>query len=338
MWKKTEMVGEDVGVGLSGERAVGYGVGMAPLGQARGAPTRAFLNYDGCWFVDVIDAQGIEMAMQTTKIRSWTKEDIRALKTLAREKTKTTVIARKLKRSVPATYQQASKLGVALGGPRKKRGAWTWSDGWSSTIPEIRCEGRMSQKDIDACFEIKVDGKARSYRDQKETAIEAGKYLKQMQPKVEVSIRDLRDNSVTMIDGEKIIALNLGAGGKSWNAAAAMAHRFDKIDLTERILGNALLRSQSIYYLAWLPRGRSRRGPLHALGIELLQELLEAFLSSPAGHRHGLKIDRRVRYRAWSSGAINLPPPWFRRRCPVLHDDWVIRWHTSQISVAARNR
>jgi hypothetical protein len=62
----------------------------------------------------------------------------------------------------------------------------------------------MSQKDIDACFEIKVDGKARSYRDQKETAIEAGKYL-----------RDLRDNSVTMIDGEKIIALNLGAGGKS---------------------------------------------------------------------------------------------------------------------------
>jgi hypothetical protein len=72
----------------------------------------------------------------------------------------------------------------------------------------------MSQKDIGAYFEIKVDGKTRSYRDQKETAIEAGKYLKQMQPKSEVTIRDLRDNSVTVIDGEKIIALDVGAGGK----------------------------------------------------------------------------------------------------------------------------
>jgi hypothetical protein len=71
----------------------------------------------------------------------------------------------------------------------------------------------MSQKDIGACFEIKVDGKTRSYRDQKETAIEAGKYLKQMQPKGEVSVHDLRDNSVTVI-GEKIIALDSGAGGK----------------------------------------------------------------------------------------------------------------------------
>jgi hypothetical protein len=47
--------------------------------------------------------------------REWTKEDVRTLKTLAREKTKTTVIARKLKRTLGATYQQASKLGVALG-------------------------------------------------------------------------------------------------------------------------------------------------------------------------------------------------------------------------------
>jgi hypothetical protein len=72
----------------------------------------------------------------------------------------------------------------------------------------------MSQKDIGACFEIKVDGKTRSYRDQKETAMEAGKYLKEMQPKVEVSVHDLRDNSVTVIHGEKIIALDVGAGGK----------------------------------------------------------------------------------------------------------------------------
>jgi hypothetical protein len=63
------------------------------------------------------------MAKKTTKLRPWTKEDIRALKTLAREKAKTTVIARKLKRSVGATYQQASKLGVTLGGGRKRRRA-----------------------------------------------------------------------------------------------------------------------------------------------------------------------------------------------------------------------
>ena len=61
------------------------------------------------------------MAKKATKLRPWTKEDVRILKTLAREKTKTTVIARKLKRSVGATYQQARKHGVALGGGRRKR-------------------------------------------------------------------------------------------------------------------------------------------------------------------------------------------------------------------------
>jgi hypothetical protein len=60
------------------------------------------------------------MAKQTTRSRPWTKEDIRALKMLAREKTKTTVIARKLKRSYPATRQKASTLGVTLAGVRKK--------------------------------------------------------------------------------------------------------------------------------------------------------------------------------------------------------------------------
>ncbi len=61
------------------------------------------------------------MAKKATKLRPWTKEDMRTLKTLAREKTKTTVIARKLKRSVGATYQQAAKQGVRLGGGRKKK-------------------------------------------------------------------------------------------------------------------------------------------------------------------------------------------------------------------------
>jgi hypothetical protein len=47
------------------------------------------------------------MAKKTVKRQDWTKEDIRTLKTLAREKTKTTVIARRLERSVGALYTQA---------------------------------------------------------------------------------------------------------------------------------------------------------------------------------------------------------------------------------------
>jgi hypothetical protein len=58
---------------------------------------------------------------KTTKRREWTKDDVRTLKTLARDSVKTTVIARKLKRSVGATYQQASKLGVSFGGGRGKK-------------------------------------------------------------------------------------------------------------------------------------------------------------------------------------------------------------------------
>jgi hypothetical protein len=62
------------------------------------------------------------MAKKTTKLRPWTKDDVRMLKTLAREKTKTTVIARKLKRTEGATRQKAKGLGVALGGGRKRTG------------------------------------------------------------------------------------------------------------------------------------------------------------------------------------------------------------------------
>jgi hypothetical protein len=51
-------------------------------------------------------------------LRAWTKEDVQTLKALAREKTKTSVIARKLKRSVYATRHKASALGVSVGGGR----------------------------------------------------------------------------------------------------------------------------------------------------------------------------------------------------------------------------
>jgi hypothetical protein len=57
------------------------------------------------------------------KLRPWTKEDVRSLKTLAREKTKTTVIARKLKRTVAAIYQKAGTLGVTMGRGRGKKRA-----------------------------------------------------------------------------------------------------------------------------------------------------------------------------------------------------------------------
>jgi hypothetical protein len=55
------------------------------------------------------------MAKKTAKLRPWTMEDIRTLTTLAREKVKTTFIARKLRRSVGATRQKAMILGVTLG-------------------------------------------------------------------------------------------------------------------------------------------------------------------------------------------------------------------------------
>jgi len=56
------------------------------------------------------------------KRREWTKEDVRTLKTLAGERVKSSVIARKLKRTEGATRQQAFKLGVSFkAGPGKER-------------------------------------------------------------------------------------------------------------------------------------------------------------------------------------------------------------------------
>jgi hypothetical protein len=60
------------------------------------------------------------MAKKTVKPRPWTKEDVRMLKTLVREKTKTGVVARKLKRTESATRQKATALGVRLAGSRRK--------------------------------------------------------------------------------------------------------------------------------------------------------------------------------------------------------------------------
>jgi hypothetical protein len=46
--------------------------------------------------------------------RGWTEADDRALKLLVQNGTKTRAIARKLKQTLGATYQHASRLGVSL--------------------------------------------------------------------------------------------------------------------------------------------------------------------------------------------------------------------------------
>jgi hypothetical protein len=62
------------------------------------------------------------MATKSATWRSWTQEDVRTLKALARQNTKTMVIARKLKRSYLATRKKASTLGVTLGGGPGRKG------------------------------------------------------------------------------------------------------------------------------------------------------------------------------------------------------------------------
>jgi hypothetical protein len=63
------------------------------------------------------------IAKKTKKPRPWTKEDVRMLKTMLREKTKTSVIARQLKRTAGATRQKASALGVKLSGASQRKKA-----------------------------------------------------------------------------------------------------------------------------------------------------------------------------------------------------------------------
>jgi hypothetical protein len=61
------------------------------------------------------------MAKAPKKPQPWTKEDVRLLKTLVREKTKTSAVARKLKRTEGATRQKARVLGVKLVVQRKRK-------------------------------------------------------------------------------------------------------------------------------------------------------------------------------------------------------------------------
>jgi hypothetical protein len=49
-----------------------------------------------------------------SKRREWTRDDVRELKTLTRQKTPAAKIAKSLKRTVGATRQKASSLGMSL--------------------------------------------------------------------------------------------------------------------------------------------------------------------------------------------------------------------------------
>jgi hypothetical protein len=62
------------------------------------------------------------------------------MKALAREKVETSVIARKLKRSVGTTYQQASKYGVTLGtSQRNRKGKQTGRKEGGGAAPSSHC-------------------------------------------------------------------------------------------------------------------------------------------------------------------------------------------------------
>ena len=52
--------------------------------------------------------------VKKAKLRAWSKDNIRELKTLARQKTPVTKIAKSLKRTPGATQQKAFSLGVSL--------------------------------------------------------------------------------------------------------------------------------------------------------------------------------------------------------------------------------
>src|ERR1700726_4590653 len=60
-------------------------------------------------------------------------------------------------------------------------------------------DGRMDRKEDGAKFQIVVDGKSRSYRDERETAVEAGMFLKERYPQSESSFLDVQSGVQTVI-------------------------------------------------------------------------------------------------------------------------------------------
>jgi FMN-dependent NADH-azoreductase len=58
-------------------------------------------------------------------------------------------------------------------------------------------------------FDILANGKPTTYRDVRQTAIEAGIVFKRERPQSEVTVRDVRDNSITLIDGKFVAAFEV---------------------------------------------------------------------------------------------------------------------------------
>jgi hypothetical protein len=54
-----------------------------------------------------------------------------------------------------------------------------------------------------AQFEIKIGGIVRTHRDERDTAIEAARFLKQSTPAASVVITDLRDGSTVRFDRDR---------------------------------------------------------------------------------------------------------------------------------------
>jgi hypothetical protein len=57
----------------------------------------------------------------------------------------------------------------------------------------------MIESPLGAMFEILVDGKPRSYRDTKLTAMGAAQFLKSRTPHSEVSVRDMKSGELTVV-------------------------------------------------------------------------------------------------------------------------------------------
>jgi hypothetical protein len=61
------------------------------------------------------------VAKRPAKRREWTASDVRALKSMAKQKTPAAKIARSLKRTESATRQKAFALGISLSSRRAAR-------------------------------------------------------------------------------------------------------------------------------------------------------------------------------------------------------------------------
>jgi hypothetical protein len=83
----------------------------------------------------------------------------------------------------------------------------------------------MDRKDDGANFQIVVDGKTRSHRDTRETALEAGIFLKERHPASEVVVRDVRNDARTVIGWKNGSAFSSDGRGSPAPPSSSSASR-----------------------------------------------------------------------------------------------------------------